>query len=206
MRSLFVVVVVLGLAACGDSHHIEAYWSIAKYAPPVDEVIPCPAGWDTVRVVAADPTHPESIDIESFPCTDGQAVTNYLPADYYNVHFEIWDGTKVLAQSPPVYMDVLGLNPEASARIYVDAGFIDVDWTPCASDPSGTSAFLTVTPTVPNPDFSEDDTFISCTAGQLSAGPYRDGTYSVVFGLGADRHPFASLAVTGSDVTHLGRF
>src|SRR6266481_5047243 len=99
---------VLVVAACGDSHHIEAFWNVAHFDPAIDDTIACPSGWDTVRVVASDPQHPESLDIESFPCTDGQAITGYLPADYYNVHLEVWDGTKVLMSSPPVYMDVLG--------------------------------------------------------------------------------------------------
>src|SRR5262249_253923 len=146
----------------------------------------------------ADSTHREPLHIESFPCADGQGLTDYLPADYYDVHVEIWDGAKVLAQSPTEHMDVLGKSPEFAATIYVDAGFIDADWTPCAND--GTTVLeVTGADTVA-------DTFISCTAGHVTAGPYRDGTYSVVFSLGADQHALSDVAVTGSDVTHLGAF
>lgn len=200
MRLAWSILVLL--AACGDSHHIEAYWNVA-HDDAAGTTIPCPSGWNTVRVIAADPNG-GALEIASFPCSDGQGVTGYLPADYYNVHLEVWDGTKALAQSPPVYMDVLGLAPEASATFYVDAGFIDVAWTPCADDPTGTGAVLEVTPTTPS-DISVSDTYTSCTAGALTGGPFRDGTYSVTFGVGDDHHSFDGVVVEGYGVTDLGQ-
>jgi hypothetical protein len=171
MRLAFLA---LALAACAthDEHHLETYWSIDRYDVFNPESIACPQGWTTARVVNVDPTTGQRF-VDEFPCEDGAGVTSYLPGDTYLSSIEIVaaDG-KLLASSPPQLEEVTSFNPLLTANIFIDAGYADASWTPCA-DPTEQ---LDVRLDLDGP--AQVATFINCAVGNIVSPAVPPGTYT----------------------------
>lgn len=189
------VLLALGVSACAvhDEHHIEASWTIDRYGDgtAVTETgdtgtsVACPTGWSTVRLVAVDPSAPETRTVDTFSCSAQGGTSSYLPADSYTAWLEVVDGEKLLASSPPTTTEVTSFNPILIASIYLDAGYATVAWPAVADDVT-----LALTGSL------EVTTTFDGTTGNGLIGPVPRGRYEVTATVGAWHATLPELVVT----------
>ncbi|MEP6860657.1 MAG: hypothetical protein ABJE66_08565 [Deltaproteobacteria bacterium] len=206
---LLVLVLALALAACTthDEHHIEVSWTIDQYEPyPAETPVACPEGWRTAELVAIDPARPDVRHVDTFPCTAGFGTSTYLSADSYVSWIEIHDGDKLLASSIPETVPVTSFGPILTADIYIDAGYIEADWNPCAST-DGAPEQLDVRLDVLHDGKFTAGEFVACSAGRAVSPALPPGTYSAMLSDGTFSTTLDDIVVEAPNkVTRLGRF
>jgi hypothetical protein len=190
-----LALIVLLISACDvhDEHHIEASWSIDRYGDGVATTadgtpgasVACPSGWTTVRLVAVDPSAPQTRSVDTFSCDAQQGTSSYLAADSYVAWLEVADGNKVLASSPPTTTEVTSFNPILIADIYLDAGYATVAWPPVTEQ-----VMIELTgPTAVT-------TYFDSSAGAGLIGPVPPGRYQVAASVGSRREMLPDLVIT----------
>jgi hypothetical protein len=109
----------------------------------------------------------------------------------------------VVAASVEETVPVTSFNPILIADIYVDAGYVEADWTPCKA--SGEAQALDV-----RLDLTSSTTtnvFVSCSAGRVVSPAMKPGTYAVMLTDGTFTQTFDDVVVTAPNkVTRLGTF
>jgi cysteine-rich repeat protein len=108
--------------------HITAAWTFKDLTG--DVTTGCPAGFDSVKLVATTPDGAASYET-TFTCAAGAGTSDLVPPGQYDVHVEVFDSqapATVYATSLPGRVDVsLGDAPYATT-IYNDAGYFSFDW------------------------------------------------------------------------------
>ena len=193
MRAASVLVLSLSACALHDEHHIEASWTIDRYGDGIASTdngepgvsVTCPIGWTTVRLIAVDPSHPETRSVDTFSCDAQAGTSSYLAADSYTAWIEVAAGEKLLASSPPTATEVTSFNPILIASIYLDAGYATVAWP---AVPAEVTIVLT--------GASEITTSFDGTAANGLLGPLPTGRYAVAASAGSWRATLPDLVVT----------